>query len=342
MRYEDYSYIDFIEDEFFVRWVKNPDTETSLFWENWLQRHPEKIEEIKIAKGFILNIKYENSFSIKKEDFNIIHENIIHFQKDFQYNHKSNKKALFKRIYWVAAAVLFISVLFTGLLVYFSKPSQPATVEKNVIRYKTTQTQTGSKYTLKLPDGSIAKLNAKSSLQYPESFVNTSKREVYLVGEAFFEVKKNTDKPFVVHTSSFKTEVLGTSFNVKAYNHKNNRVAVVSGLVKVSVDSISELVSPNRMAVLEDQNLKVQNFNMVEEIGWKDGVLYFDDKSLYEVFDELERWYGVDIEVKNPDILTEIYKGEFENESLDNVLSGIGYTSGFNFNISSNKVIIKK
>jgi ferric-dicitrate binding protein FerR (iron transport regulator) len=196
-----------------------------------------------------------------------------------------------------------------------------------------------------LPDSSIVKLNAGSELRYPAQFESNS-RKVFLKGEAFFEIKRNTTQPFVISTGEIETQVLGTSFNIRAYQTETiNKVAVVSGLVKViTTNGLSFLVEPEHMAVYEkeEKSLRTQLYDEKKEIGWKDNILYFDKIPLREVFSTLEVWYDVNINADNTISLNETYSGEFHNETLRNVLEGIGYTSGFSFTMDGKQVKIFK
>jgi ferric-dicitrate binding protein FerR (iron transport regulator) len=150
----------------------------------------------------------------------------------------------------------------------------------------------------------------------------------------------------VISTGEIETQVLGTSFNIRAYQAEAiNKVAVVSGLVKViAQNGLSFLVEPEHMAVYEkgEESLRTQLYEKKKELGWKDNVLYFDKISLREVFKTLEVWYDVSIKADHTIFLNETYSGEFHNETLRNVLEGIGYTSGFLFTIDGKQVKIFK
>jgi transmembrane sensor len=336
MNFKEYSYIDFIENEHFVKWVLRPDSETNLFWNRWIANNPDREQEFSTARQFILNLKYKDPYHLNEGDFDRIHEKIIHYQC----NHKPEKKFQFIKKYWSAAAAILIFVAFISIFQRFSLPDTTNVTNENI--YKTTQTVKGAKHTIRLPDGTIVKINSESSLQYPISF-SDGLREVFLEGEAFFEVANDIERPFIIHSSGFTTEVIGTSFNIQAYQDDIKKVTVLTGKVKVyTSDGISEYISSGQMAVLTNENdqIEIKGFNTMAEIGWKDGILYFHNESLGNVFQRLERWYGVNITVSNPKILSELYRGEFKNESLDNVLTGMGYTSGFNFKIENNKVLI--
>ena len=340
MKYEDFTYIDFIKDDFFANWVLKPNYESDLFWKKWMANHPHKIQEIDKAKKFIQKISYEKNYSLSEKDFDRVHENLIRFQSEYKYKSTKTKRSS-NSFYWYAAAAVLLIGLFTFISTNFIIDEQP-TYGPEVVTYKTTKTIRGMKHTFQLPDGTLVKLNSESSLQYPESFTSDN-RVVYLEGEAYFEVENNPDKPFIIYSSGFKTEVKGTSFNIHAYEDDIKKVSVVSGLVAVSLpDKDASFVYTKQMAVLDSKANKFQitKYDPLNEIGWKDNILHFEDVKLKQVFERLERWYGVDIIVNNKTILNDIYQGEYKNESLDNVLTGIGYTSEFQFTIENKKVYI--
>lgn len=151
---------------------------------------------------------------------------------------------------------------------------------------------------LTLADGTQVWLNAESSLQYPETFEGKEQRVVYLKGEAYFEVAKDSLHPFLVKTDALETRVLGTAFNVRAYSSDDTQVTLVEGSVKVSDKHHHELqLQPGEHAtVRKGSALKSAQ---VEEASayrsWADGQFYFDDVELVEIMRELGRWYNVDI-----------------------------------------------
>jgi transmembrane sensor len=201
----------------------------------------------------------------------------------------------------------------------------------------------GVKMKIMLPDGTVVNLNSESTIRYPATF-NKKERQVHFFGEAFFNVYPDSSRPFKIYSENFETEVLGTSFNIRAYPEElTSKVAVANGLVKV-INQHGEhmLLSEHEMAVLnvQDATIKLTSFILQEEIGWKDGILHFDNVPLKNVFDELEKWFGVDIHCDSGERLNDIYNGKFTNESLKNILEGIGYTSRFNFTINGNDVYI--
>lgn len=340
--YKNYSDIDFIKDEFFIRWVRTPDKETDLFWQNWLANHPEKRREVEVAREFLKRVKVQDEYSLPDKTFSQLHENILRYNREQRYKEMDTTKHVYFKYVRSLVAIFLLLVISIGALELVKNRSA---ADEYAITYITKNTIEGVKYTTVLPDGTKVKLNSSSSLRYPEHFAD-NRREVFLDGEAFFEVVRDEQKPFVVHSGGIKVQVLGTSFNVRDYGDEDEtRVALVSGKVRIEPlsESVPSLVlEPNQMAVFNRQSqlLHKSAFDFKTQIGWKEGVLVFSNTTLAEVFDRLERWYGVGINVENDVSLTDIYDGEFSNESLQNVLTAIGFASGFDFTITDKTVKI--
>ena len=329
MKYQDYTFLDFLQDDYFKQWVLKPDTESDLFWNSWLEMdHPNKQKMLK-AKKIIKGIGYQNYHKIDKADVNHLHENIIRFNQFHRLENYDLNRDM-KPAYWIAAAVSAILVISAAIFIQFNVDDAPLVPS---ITYNTSETIPGVKQTIKLPDGTLVKLNAESVIRYPSEF-SADRRVVELTGEAFFEVEEDTSRPFIIESAGFSTRVLGTSFNIQTYPGEQQKVAVVTGLVQVTTTTgATALINPDQMLAIdrETSNFQFLEFDYAQEIGWKDGILRFEDQPLEDVFRKLERWYGVEISCQNAELLDDTYKGEFKNESLDNVLKGIGYTSDYSF-----------
>lgn len=341
MRYEQYSDIDFINDEFFVEWVLHKDAEADFFWRTWIANHPEKSGELNVARGFIESVHYQRTPQMKGSEFSHIHENILRF-KDLQDAGRSSWRITLSFLKIGIAASLIIGILSLIFISRIQDRETLATMPELIIK----EVPDGRKITTVLPDGTKVKINSRSNLTYPQLFGDVDRR-VLLDGEAFFEVEKNPEKPFVISCSGVTVKVLGTSFNVKAYkNDRYQKIAVVSGKVSVGTSEGEEIVLyPDSMAVIDNRtgSVTTKGFNKKEELGWCEGILYFNKTPFHEVFKKLELWFGVTFYIEKGvsfDV-NELYTGEFiRNESLENVLKGIGYTSGFDYKIINKQVHI--
>lgn len=245
----------------------------------------------------------------------------------------------------VAAAVLLPLCLFWGLSKYIISRADVASAA-----YVTVEAAPGVKKIVNLPDGSVITLNAGSKVSFRDKFA-ADKREIVLRGEAFFEVAKDSLRPFIVHTGCISTQALGTSFNIN-YNAYKDAVAVslATGVVKIDKESkgrkqqITRLVPGQQMTYSKaSRQYAVAAFNGREVLGWKEGVLQFKQADIREVIAKLKNWYGVDIEVDTLRLQDETwnYTGEYNNERLEKVLEGIGFVKGFTFRQTDKKIKIE-
>ena len=156
---------------------------------------------------------------------------------------------------------------------------------------------------------------------------------IILEGEAFFEVERDTQRPFIVLSKKLKTRVLGTSFNISAYHNKEHHITVESG--KVSVEYVHPLsgneashpviIHPDEQAILIEDSLVTREVEHTLYTAWKEGSIIFDNANLEEVKWTLEQWYGVSISIELENVNRCIIKSRFNNEKLDNVLNSIGF-----------------
>jgi len=195
-----------------------------------------------------------------------------------------------------------------GRLEYQNAHSPLSTAHSPV--FNILSTPKGGQYFLELPDGSKVWLNAASSIRYPTAF-NGNERLVELTGEAYFEIRKNHDKPFRVHFTSPSTggeglegmiEVLGTHFNVNAYSdEETTKTTLLEGKVKVSsmVNGKWSMLKPGEQAVLAaDSRLTIHDVDTEEAVAWKNGLFYFDNVDIQAIMRQLARWYKVQVVFK--------------------------------------------
>ncbi|MGC3944685.1 MAG: FecR domain-containing protein [Chryseolinea sp.] len=204
------------------------------------------------------------------------------------------------------------------------------------IEYAEANTSPGQRTTIQLSDGSTIHLNASSSLRYPARFTGGT-REVYLRGEAFFEITRDPSKPFIVHTDKVATEVLGTSFNIDA-DSAAVAVTVATGKVKVSDQLQQEVLLPNEHVevVRRSGHMTRSHVNVNAVLAWMNNTLVFDNIALGEAARKLERWYGVRVMLDNVRLSHCRITGTYRNESLRHVLEAITFTTGAKFQISAN------
>lgn len=182
----------------------------------------------------------------------------------------------------------------------------------------------GQRVNVTLPDGTNVWLNARTTIKYPISF-NADQRQVVLDGEAYFDVAKNKKIPFVVHTDKCDVEVLGTKFNIDAYSDRGEfETTLMEGSVKVaSVADPSQTLTlaPDSKVLLKDGRLTVVPVDDYNPYRWKEGLICFRNESFVGIMKDFEKYYGINIQVKNKDTLQYFYTGKFrQTDGIDYAL----------------------
>jgi archaellum component FlaF (FlaF/FlaG flagellin family) len=209
----------------------------------------------------------------------------------------------------------------------------------------------GNIATVKLIDGSVIYLNAESQLIFPVA-LNGKKRQVYIVGEGFFEVKHDTEKPFLAITENYKIEVLGTKFNISAYSSdKFIETYLFEGKIKL-IESGKLFNNELLMAPLQSakfnktkKELVLSDINDMDYISWYKGYLSFESKGLQEIIKKLERYYKVKIKIKNQDLGKMSISGKLKlkDENKDTVIQVLANTASLNIEkIDEFTYILKK
>jgi len=337
---------DFLQDEFFIKLVNNPDEDTRHYWQRWLEKHPERKKEFELARQTIQSIRYKKTKKLSESDYNRMFLKIRAF-KQLQDEIESNTAFIKKRKHYpnilrVAAVILFFVTISFGI-VYLSSEHKydQVTSYEEIIEINVPY---GAKKTIRLADGSTIRLNAGSRFVFPKQFKNTV-RTVELKGEAYFEVARDENRPFIIKTGDINTYVLGTSFNLRHYEAEEFiEVALVSGNVKViDVQGNETLLNPLDAAIYskDTKTITTQGFDARLVTSWKDNILLFEKATIPQIVQRLENWYGVKITIDLDNPIIGLYSGEYRDESLEMVLDGIGYTSGFQYSIDGNYITIK-
>ncbi|BDD05306.1 FecR family protein [Aureibacter tunicatorum] len=239
---------------------------------------------------------------------------------------------------WIAVAASFALLLMASIGGYLQYSQE----EK---LWNTIAVELGEKREVILEDGSKVVLNSGSKLKYPLAF-NKGHREVYLEGEAFFDVESDSTRPFLVHTAHVVGRVLGTSFNIRAFgDEKTFKASLVSGRLNLEYGKEKPVIlKPEEEYVLDidKSSFEVRNFKAKEVCQWKDNVLLFSHKSVHEVFAELERWYGVEVIGARQFDRSMTINASFKNESVDQVMEGLAFVLDFEYEIEDGYVRIQK
>lgn len=219
-----------------------------------------------------------------------------------------------------AAAILFLPVLAALLIEYFGHGDDK-------VQMLEARTSPGMTAKIVLPDSSVVCLNSNSELRYPSSFRGEETREVKLQGEAYFDVRRNPDKKFIVSApGKTQVEVLGTSFNVEAYEEDPEvTVTLVKGKVIFDYMSSGESkqisLTPGQKVIFDVKNAtaKLDKTSCVVETAWKDGKVIFSNTPLKEALHALEKRYNVKFILNNPR-LDGAFTGTFTNQRLETIL----------------------
>jgi transmembrane sensor len=265
-------------------------------------------------------------------------------------------------------SVLSVLVVASGLFILRNNmASHDATAPKHTIQSQVT-TKPGSKTHIQLPDGSTVWLNASSDLTYGENF-GKELREVNLTGEAFFDVAKDPEHPFIIHTKVVDVKVLGTAFNVRSYpNDANTETSVLRGRVEVTVKNREntkyylqpneKVIVANNVAAMEiptagrqetkplisiQQLTRYHIDSSIIETSWVENKLIFQENEPFrDVALKMERWYGVHIRFVDPDVEEYRMYGSFTTETIKQALDALKIVSNFNYKMNKDEIVISK
>lgn len=208
----------------------------------------------------------------------------------------------------------------------------------------TLTTPNGGQYQVELPDGTQVWLNAASSLYYPSKF-DSIHRSVELRGEAYFEVKPDASRPFIVNTPYERIRVLGTHFNVNAYAEESeSRVALIEGKVQVRVPgNTSRILKPGQQSIVRGEQIQIQDAHAGDVLAWKNGAFSFNDEPMDKVMRKLARWYDIEFEL-DPELKDQSVWGSVSRyERIEKVLDILKRTQqNIQIEIEGRRVVIRK
>jgi ferric-dicitrate binding protein FerR (iron transport regulator) len=322
MDYSAYTVEDFISDPYFRKWVESPDQSCYEFWQEFMQQYPEKISLLEDARELVLFLSFDVIQPAMQEQQEV-KASILREIKGQKPIPKRTIPAYTRvtyifqtQAYWKAAA--FVGILLVAVAVIYNALSQATNIH----------TAYGQTRIVTLPDGSVVTLNANSTLRYTNNWTKTHIREVWLSGEAFFQVQKKPEwshAKFTVHTEQLHVEVLGTTFNV---NNRRGKVQVVLNTGKVQlqpVNNAQDTITMQPKDLVEftaDEKVYVKKqVNPEEHSSWRKHKLIFNEKSLYEIAQVLEDTYGVAVVFSDPALKYRRFTGAIPNRDMDLLLS---------------------
>jgi transmembrane sensor len=340
-----YDISDFVMDEDFIRWVHEQREEDNLFWVNWLQQNPDKHLVIAEARLVVESVQLQQITIEEKKVEQEVHKLLQTISAQHTPRQQSRRilSITMKYAWQIAAVVLLVCTTGALYLLTPSKTTHPfiyasMTAKRNLIE----QTNTSQKPVLvTLPDGSHISLSPKSRISYPQNIDTASFRDVYLLGEAFFEVTRNVHRPFRVFANEIVTKVLGTSFTIRSFE-KDTAIQVIVRTGKVSVYAQTQtggsgktpeiIITPNQQLVYEKAAQKFQKDLLGNPVVIAPGTFeksrVYDDAPLEKVFNDLTKAYGINIvcdsEALEKCTVTADLKSESFYQQLDLICRAIG------------------
>jgi transmembrane sensor len=349
MQYTDYQIADFLKDDDFVQWVRNPTHEQNIFWQNWLTQHTEKAQVVAEARAIILSTRYQNVYTPSDAD-------LVSVWNQIQFGEKSQLSAR-RQLPRLTLPLLLRGIAAVGIVALGSflvwqqtdksrSPENRVVVNVNRLDVKTAALE---KRVVILPDGSTVKMNSRSKISYLSDF-GKGNRELQLEGEAFFDVVPDSARPFRIYTGRLQTTVVGTTFNISAYAEDPHiRVAVKTGKVEVAEQANNDeahklLLMPDQMSLFEKagNELTATSFDPDIEFGWTYPVIVLKNADFQEIKRVIEKEYAVTFVVEKGLRVREEFSAKFENAPLAKVLDALNYTSRFQYNLIKDKIYITR
>jgi transmembrane sensor len=347
MTYSNFNTSDFLIDEAFVQWVREPDAQNTAFWQDVIANNPDKKREIQRAIDTI-KAAQEVPYPTLDADRKAAMWAHIQAEKDapeLEIAYVNPNRTLWRRL---AVAATFL-LLATGLW-FFSGKVDPS-VSNPILAQKKVETQFQQRKQVTLPDGSLVTLNADSKLRIADNWGDASTREVWLEGEAFFEVTKKPNTgaaKFVVHTNQLDVEVLGTAFNVKA-RRGSTEVVLQSGKVNLKKlnKEIIEMKPNDRVQVVDNQIVNaipvvVQKVETEKFTAWTNGKIIFDNSPLSDIANAIEDHFGYKVKIVNKELLDTRYTGELLTDMPDVFFKILATTLEIDVELDGKNMVIKK
>lgn len=357
MDVSNYTISDFVFDKRFREWVFRENSGWDSHWQQVVRDFPHQQaniqQAIKILTDYQNNEDRLDSAEIWKIWENIdtntkkLEVDVVPFSTYTNFYSKprpSHPERFYAIAQWKSVAAILIVVFGLAILTSYFQYDEIADPEIVLVATEVIETEKGVKSSFVLEDGTEVMVNAGSKLRFIKGF-DVDQREIFLEGEAYFKVAKDTLKPFtVISSQDISVTALGTSFMIQAYPGEEMKVSLITGKVKVDV---GEEVDPVYM--VEGEGLKIDTdtrhsrkhkFNVDQVMAWTNKTIYFDKIPISEAIRTLENWYGVQIDFKNPPPSDLLLTGIFENETLKNVLEGLKYTSDIQYKLEGKKATI--
>lgn len=339
--YKDYKIEDFVCDDSFTNFVTNSNQQDVSKWGKWLSHNPKNRETALNAKILILYLRFKK----RELSTDFIKDEWLKLKGRLNLSESTppvKKRTIIKRKIWQYAAAASVLLIFAGAFYYLTLTPK----FDEVVDYKEVIVPKGEIKKVLLSDGTLVFVNSDSRLKYDHSF-SGEQREVFLEGEAWFDVKHITKKPFVVHTLENDITVLGTAFNVYAYHNENVFIASLErGKISVSHNNEKavELKANQSYLFIKDSNKSkiVETSNIESYSAWKDGKLVFRNQRFIDILQKLERSHNMVMSLQNKEVGNCRYTGTFYYEDdITTILDVIKLPTPFDYEVLGDTIIIK-
>ena len=348
MPYENYSVYELVMDSSFKKGVKHPTSEEGLFWEAWIAKHPDKEEQVQVARQIILSMNFKTHY-LSQADIHAVWKKLDN--KIEQRTHVASKAPssgktaypIFSTWQKVAAVFIGLGILSASLLFM---------LHDTTVHYTT---QYGETKTVVLPDSSTVILNANSTLTYHSNWDSKTLRNVALKGEAFFSVMHTANhQKFIVHTSNLAVEVVGTEFNV---NNRRGETQVVLNRGKVKLNLPADategstgnqpqpvLMKPGELVEYREESHQINKKVVDTEpyISWKDNLLIFEDTPVREIIRVLEDNYGLQVMVKDSTLVNRKFSATYPADDIEVLLRALSKSFSMSVSADNNQVVFEK
>lgn len=339
--YAQYTLTEFLEDDSFIQWVINADTKSNSFWESFLARHPEKEAVVRKASSIIRVYRKQVTFTNEKQREEVWRRIDASIPKQAPASKVFSIPTYFK----VAASIALL--ITCGVVLWMLGNNHTRTIT----------TSYGEVKAVTLPDQSIVMLNGNSVLTYQDTWHDHTPREVWIKGEAYFDVKHlNSDtssvlpgERFIVHGNGIDIQVLGTSFNVKSRRNKTN-IALLSGKIEVSYADPSS-VSSGGLVMLPGDYVEYAGQKLLTKkklarphkaATWTVREITFTDPSLNDIMETLQDNYGYAVNLEDQELMNMRIEGEISVTSVQELLSLVSSTLGIRIEESGKEIIITR
>lgn len=336
----------YVDNPLFLKWVYDSDNNIDEYWNYYLLKNPTE-------KQILVTLKDDlKLFKIKTYKLN--HEQKTRLLQKIETRIKREKHPHFVSIFvsqiFKYAAVFVIAIAISSIFFYLTE--NWAHSDSSVESYTTAIAENGQISKLILPDSSIVWLNSGTQIKYSTDFAKTT-REIFLDGQAFFQVKKSSQMPFRVFCKDIEVRVLGTRFNVSSYpEEKDVKVVLETGKIELLKPALKEFkytLDPGQKLVYKSSSgiVNIWKVELDSYVRWKDGVLIFREDPMSEVMPVLQRKYNIDLEMNIQNLDSYLFTATLTDETLAEAMKSIAFTCQADYKIIRNankktKVILTK